>query len=508
MNGKIFSAGLFGIDAFTVEVESFISDGLPKFDIVGLPDAAVRESRDRVRSAAVSCGFDFPAEHITVNLAPADIKKSGVLYDVPIFLSILMQSGQLSGNTDRLMFIGELSLSGDIRPAAGVLPMVIKARELGFKGIFIPQKNACEGAVVQGIDVYPAEHIGQIVDHLVGEKPIRPVKRTDFPERPHIKFPDFSEVCGQEAPKRALEVAAAGGHNVLLIGPPGSGKSMLAKRLPGILPDMTFEESIETTKIHSIAGALPDSTGLIQSRPFRSPHHSVSPVALAGGGTFPKPGEVSLAHNGVLFLDELPEFSRSAMEVLRQPLEDGRVVISRAAASLSYPCEVMLVAAMNPCPCGNFGHPKKRCVCSSSAVSKYLNRVSGPLLDRIDIHIEVPPVDFEDLSADRKAEPSSEIRQRVNEAREIQQKRFKNTGISCNASITPDLLPEICKMTDGAKAILERAFERLGLSGRAYDRILKVARTSADLEHKDIIDKNNIMEAVQYRSLDRKYWNK
>lgn len=508
MNNKVFSAGLFGIDAFLVEVESFVAEGVPKFDIVGLPDAAVRESRDRVRSAIVCCGYEFSGEHVTVNLAPADIKKSGVLYDVPIFLSLLMQTNQLSANTKDFMFVGELSLSGDIRPAAGVLPMVIKARELGFKGIFIPEKNAPEGAVVDGIEVYPANHIGQIIDHVRGAKKIHPVKQTDFPKKAPVKFPDFSEVCGQEAAKRALEVAAAGGHNVLLIGPPGSGKSMLAKRLPGILPDMTFEESIETTKIHSIAGVLPDSTGLISNRPFRSPHHSVSPVALAGGGTFPKPGEVSLAHNGVLFLDELPEFTRSAMEVLRQPLEDGKVVISRAAASLSYPCEVMLVAAMNPCPCGNFGHPKKRCVCSSTAVSKYLNRVSGPLLDRIDIHIEVPPVEFEELSAVRTAEPSSAIKQRVNEAREIQRKRFKGCGISCNASITPDLLPEICKMTDGARDILEKAFDRLGLSGRAYDRILKVARTSADLEHKDVIDKNNIMEAIQYRSLDRKYWNK
>ncbi len=506
MLDKLFSMGLNGMDAFLVEVETYVSGGLPRFDIVGLPDTAVKEARERVRSSIKNQGYEYPVSRITVNLAPADMKKTGPLYDLPILLSILLASRQVSLHTADSIFIGELSLSGDVRPAAGVLPMVIKARQMGYKKIYVPAHNAAEGSVVEGIEVYPVQDVYGLLQHLQGIHPIAPAKPEDYPPLPPVNYPDFADVKGQYQAKRALEIAAAGAHNLLLIGPPGSGKSMLARRLPSILPDMTFEESIETTKIHSIAGVLPSHTPLIKTRPFRSPHHTVSAVALSGGGSIPKPGEVSLAHNGVLFLDELPEFSRTAIEGLRQPIEDGQVSIARVAGTLTYPCNLMLVAAMNPCPCGFFGHPTRRCTCSEGAAARYINRISGPLLDRLDIHVEVPPVEYDQLSSARKGEPSEVIRKRVNQARQLQLERYKSDGILANASLTAPLLQKYCRMDDNAKQMLKTVFDKLGLSARGYDRILKVARTIADLENSEIITEDHIAEAIQYRTLDRKYW--
>ena len=500
------SMGIFGLETFNVRVEADVAMGFPGFDIVGLPDASVKESRDRVRSALRNCGFEIPDGKITINLAPAHIRKEGSVYDLPILMALLKYSGQLVADISNSVFIGELSLSGDVRSVNGVLPMTMKAKEEGFQNIYVPYHNKNEAAVVKGINVYPIKNLNQLFDHLCGRKPLKTATVDIEDEENAVQIPDFSQVKGQSEAKRAIEIAAAGMHNILLIGTPGSGKSMLAKRIPSILPDMTFEESIETTKIHSVAGLLGANKGLITTRPFRAPHHTVSAVGLSGGGTVPKPGEVSLAHNGVLFLDELPEFSRAAMEVLRQPIENGEITISRVSGTLSYPCDVMLVAAMNPCPCGYYGHPTRKCICGPKAVTRYLSKVSGPLLDRIEIQIEVPPVEFSDLTSQIQEECSADIKKRVNKARYVQQERYKGTGVKCNSGITPAMLNKCCPMDDKAQQLLGKAFDKMGLSARAYDRILKVSRTIADLDQSEVIKSIHIAEAVQYRSLDRKYW--
>lgn len=508
MFSTVTSVGVFGLHSYKVDIEADISMGKAKFDIVGLPDAAVSEARERVRAAMKNSGYDFPHIHITVNLAPADIKKEGPVYDLPILVALMSASHQIDCDTSGSAFIGELSLGGEVHHVNGVLPMVIEARNCGLKRIFIPYDNRAEASVVDGIDIYPVQNVKQLAAHLKGEHLI---EKTVFEIAEDIAEytyeADFSDVKGQYHAKRALEVAAAGGHNIMMIGPPGSGKSMLAKRIPSILPDMTFEESLETTKIYSVGGNIPKGVSLIRKRPFRSPHHTVSAPGLSGGGSIPKPGEISLAHNGVLFLDELPEFSRAAMESMRQPIEDGVVSISRVAGTLTYPCSIMLVCAMNPCPCGYFGHPTRKCTCPQGAPARYLSKVSGPLLDRLDIHIEVPQVKFDELTDNEKGEPSSAIRARVNTARRIQQKRFEGTSVKSNAHMTAEMTRKYCVLTAPASAMLKDSFDLLGLSARAYDKILRVARTIADLDGAGKIDIKHISEALQYRNLDRKFWN-
>lgn len=507
MFSQLKSLGLYGLDAYVVGVEADISQGLPSFDIVGLPDAAVKESRERVRSSLKNCGFDFPVSRITINLSPADIKKEGPVYDLPMLVALLCATRQLDGDFSDCAFAGELSLSGEIRPVSGILPMAIKAKEAGFKHFFIPFGNAAEGSVIEGMEILPIKNIKELISFFHGKCTIKPASQFDFKEEKNAPLPDFADVCGQLEARRAIEIAAAGGHNILLVGPPGSGKSMLAKRIPSILPDMTFDESVETTKIHSVAGVLNSNMPLIRTRPFRAPHQTISGAGLAGGGRIPKPGEISLAHNGVLFLDELPEFSRDALEILRQPLEDGTVTISRVSGTLTYPCSIMLVCAMNPCPCGYFGHPTRKCTCRPGAVAKYLSRISGPLLDRLDLHVEVPPVNFNELTSATMGEASAKIKERVNKTRAVQQKRYKDCDFSCNARLTPSMLRRYCPLTDEATRLLKDAFEGMGLSARAYDRIVKVSRTIADLDGSEKIEAEHIAEAVQYRSLDRKYWS-